>query len=174
MDSIQPPAVSTPRPDVSGLLTAAALFWFEAWGFMGLAVIALVPLLGFMHGTYPPTSWTDGSAVRLLIALAAVAVVGVVGWATGGRRPRVRAALFLAIGAIGLLTIGGIAVLHPVAILPAAVWLVWPSIALVKVWAGRFSDAPRAAAHVVIRCGSQPTKSAIQGSDSWPLPTSSP
>ena len=135
MDAIQPPAESTPRPDVSGLLTAAALFWFEAWGVMGLAVIAVVPLVGFMHGTYPPTSWTDGSALRLLIALAAVAVVGIAAWVTGEWRPRVRAALFLAIGAIGLVAIAGVAMLYPVAILPAAVWLVWPSIALVNVWA---------------------------------------
>jgi hypothetical protein len=41
------------KADLSGWLTLTALFWFEAWGLMELGLIAAVPLLGFMHGTFP-------------------------------------------------------------------------------------------------------------------------
>lgn len=134
---IRPIRTSGSRPDVTGWLTAAAIFWFEAWGAMGLVVIGLAPLLGFMHGTYPPTSWSDGSALGLLIALVVVAAFGAIAWAVWPRQSRRWPLLVCGLGIVGILMIVATAVVHPAALLASALWLGWPSIVLVRVGVAR-------------------------------------
>lgn len=129
--------VAPVKADLSGWLSAAALFWFEAWGLMGLALIGVMPLIGFMHATWPPTTWTDGSVVRLVLALAAVGVAAMAGWTLTSQRLRLRAAIFAGLGLIGLAATLTAAILGGFLFVAIAFWLGWPSVALVAVWGRR-------------------------------------
>lgn len=127
----------TVKPDLSGWITAAALFWFEAWGLMGFGLILVMPLVGFMHASWPPSTWTDGSALWLLLILVIIGVVAVGGWALTSQRARLRAVTFAGLGVIGLAATGGAAMQGLYALPAIALWLAWPSLMLVTVWGPR-------------------------------------
>jgi hypothetical protein len=137
----EPSSVGHAAPDVSGWLTAAALFWFEAWGLMGLVAIAVFPLMAFMHGSWPPWTWADGTVLRSAALLASVGIGAVVAWASTGDRPRVRAFLFTAPGLIGLVATAAAATVDGYIFAGVALWLAWPSIVLVAVWGRRLLRA---------------------------------
>jgi hypothetical protein len=129
--------VAPAKADLSGWISAAALFWFEAWGLMGLALIVVMPLVGFMHASWPPSTWTDGSALRLLVVLAIVGVAGIAGWTLTSRHSRRRAAIFAGLGLVGLAATLSAAILGGFAFAAIALWLGWPSVMLVAVWGRR-------------------------------------
>jgi hypothetical protein len=135
------PSLGHAAPDLSGWLTAAALFWFEAWGLMGLVAIAVFPLMAFMHGSWPPWTWSDGTVLRSAALLASVGIGAVVAWASTGGRPRVRAFLFTATGLVGLVVTAAAATVDGYVFAGMALWLAWPSIVLVAVWGRRLLSA---------------------------------
>ena len=69
---------------------------------MGLIAIAAAPLIGFMHGSWPPYTWVDGTVVRLAAVLAVVGAGASVAWTLTGVRPRLRASLFTVLGLAGM------------------------------------------------------------------------
>ena len=133
--------LSPVKPDLSGWLTAAALFWFEAWGLVGLVAIVVGPLMAFMHGSWPPSTWTDGTVLRLAGMLAVVGTSAVLAWILTGRRPRARAIIFTAIGLLGLVSTAITASLDAYVFVAVGLWLVWPSVVLVAVWGRRIMRA---------------------------------
>jgi hypothetical protein len=141
---IEARSVRRTKPDLSGWLTAAALFWFGAWGLFGLIGIAVLPMLAFMHGTWPPQTWVDGTVARLGIVLLSVGAGGVTAWMLIPIRPRLGASIFSALGLVGLMATTAAAT-FPMEVLAAVVlWLAWPSVVLLAVW-GRRLRPPRAA-----------------------------
>jgi hypothetical protein len=126
------------KADQSGWLTAAAIFWFEAWGLIGLVYIGVLPLMMFMHGTWPPSTWVDGSVLRLAILLATVGVIAAVMWLFTTDRSRLRASFFSGLGLVGLATTVAIALTATAFMLVVvAFWLIWPSLVLLIVWGRR-------------------------------------
>lgn len=123
--------------DLSAWLTAAALFWFEAWGLVGLVWIGVLPVMAFMHGTWPPSTWVDGSVLRLALLLAIVGASALVVWFSTGVDSRLRASALSVLGVAGLLATVAIALIGTEYVLPVAFWLVWPSLVLVIVWGQR-------------------------------------
>lgn len=134
-------SVGHTRADLTGWLSAAALFWFEAWGLMGLLVIAVGPLIAFMHGSWPPSTWADGTPLRFAAVLAVVGVGAILIWTITAGRPRLRAAIFTAIGLVGIIAVAAAATLETYVFAGVALWLAWPSVVLVVVWGRRLLRA---------------------------------
>jgi hypothetical protein len=102
--------ISQSHPGPRGLLTAAAVFWFEAWGLMGLAYASIIsPLSCWAGGCAPsgvPTLFRGGTFSSWAIDLAAVGAGSLALWiATDGYR-HARAVGFLAVGALAIGAIG--------------------------------------------------------------------
>jgi hypothetical protein len=132
---------SRTKPDFSGWLTAAALFWFEVCGMLGLAFMAVLPMVAFMHGRWPPDAWIDGTAIRLVAILAVVGATVIAAWMLAPSRPRLGAAIFTALGLVGMAGILAAAQNSVGAIAAVALWLAWPSAVLLRVWGPRLRPA---------------------------------
>jgi hypothetical protein len=118
--------------DLTPLLTAAAVFWFEAWGLMGLGTAWLLfsfscAFGGCSPGGSPAMTWIG-------VGLAALVVVGGgsrAWWIATRDRPRARATGFLGLGIVALAAIALVAAIAPLAAIPVAFWTGWPGIVLV-------------------------------------------
>ena len=98
--------------------------------------------MAFMHGSWPPSTWADGTVLRLTAVLAGVSAGAVLAWTLTGGRPRVRASIFTAIGLLGMIaTAAAAATLDTYVLAAVSLWLVWPSVVLVVVWGRRLMRA---------------------------------
>lgn len=130
----QAPAVESSRPTQSGWYTAAAIFWFEVLGLMGLASIAFVPVVLWVNGSSPSGPWSEGGPAQFALLLAVVGAVSVATWVVGARHARARASVFLTVGLLGLVGIAAAATSGAASLLLVTLWLGWPSVMLIVVW----------------------------------------
>jgi hypothetical protein len=101
-------------------------------------LVGLLPIVGFMHGTWPPFTWVDGTVLRLASALAIVGATVVALWSLTGDGSWLRASVLTGLGLIGLAATAVVALVAPGSVIAVvAFWLVWPSLVLVIVWGQR-------------------------------------
>lgn len=130
--------------DIARLYFIAALFWFEALGFMVLGAALLVSPFscwGDRFGPATPASEAcaageapyvhDGSLALWALILIAIGIVAVLAWVVTSGRPRWRGAMCLGIAVAAALPIMWLALSSPIAALLLFVWIGVPAIALV-------------------------------------------
>ena len=133
----------TATSDMARLYFIAALFWFEALGFMVLAAALLVSPFscwGDRFGPATPASEAcaageapyvhDGSLALWAVILIAIGIGAVLAWVMTGGRPRWRGAACLGIAVAAALLIVWLALSSLIAALLLFVWIGVPAIAL--------------------------------------------
>lgn len=126
---------SRPKAQLTPLLTAAAVFWFEAFGLMSLAVAVMASPLRCWGADCGPGDayWfvRDGWAAAWVVLLLAVGIGSVVVWRATDRRPKVRARVFLAVGIAALAAIPWAMTAGLAAVFLVALWTGWPGVVFV-------------------------------------------